>query len=76
MKLDETIRNLRKQRGFNQNELVEAVEISVDTVRRWEKGSQVPRADELVSLASSLRITVDELLNGPSKRKNKNSPVL
>ena len=71
MKIDETIRNLRKQRGLNQDELAADVEVSVDTVRRWEKGSQVPRVDELVRLASSLRVTVDELINGPSNQRTR-----
>ena len=71
MKINEQIKKLRKQRNFNQYELSEIIGVSVDTVRRWEKGSQVPRADELIHLASALSVTVSELLNGPDNGKIK-----
>ena len=63
MKIKETLKNLRKNNGLNQYELAEATKVSVDTVRRWEKGTQVPRADELVRLAKALNVTEAELLN-------------
>ncbi len=64
MDISSRIKDLRKKHGLNQFELAEEIGISVDTVRRWESNKQVPRADELSNLASVLRITVDELLNG------------
>ena len=67
MDISERIRELRKRRGLNQFELSEAIEVSVDSVRRWESNKQFPRADELSRLASILGITVDELLNGSSE---------
>ena len=50
-------------------ELAELINVSVDTVRRWESNKQFPRADELLNLASVLKITVDELLNDSSSGK-------
>lgn len=69
MDISSRIRDLRKNQGLNQFELAEAVKVSVDTVRRWESNKQVPRTDELVTLASVLKLTVDELLNGPSSER-------
>ena len=71
MKIHETIKKLRKNNGLNQYDLAEATRVSVDTVRRWEKGTQVPRADELIRLAKSLGCTEHELLNGPDDGKIK-----
>lgn len=69
MDISSRIKDLRKKHGLNQFELAEEIGISVDTVRRWESNKQVPRADELSNLASVLRITVDELLNGSDTQK-------
>lgn len=69
MDISERIRELRKKQGLNQFELSEAIAVSVDSVRRWESNKQFPRADELSRLALVLGVTVDELLNGPSKDK-------
>ena len=69
MDINDRVRELRKNQGLNQFELAELVGVSVDTVRRWEGNKQFPRADELVRLASTLKISVDELLNGPQEDK-------
>ena len=69
MDISERIRELRKKQGMNQFELADAIEISVDTVRRWESNKQFPRADELVRLATALKVSVDDILNGPSSDK-------
>ena len=74
MDISERIRELRKKQRLNQFELSEAIQVSVDSVRRWESNKresnkQFPRADELSRLALVLGVTVDELLNGPSEDK-------
>ena len=47
------------------------INVSVDSVRRWESNKQFPRADELVQLSSALNVSVDELLRGPDDGKIK-----
>ena len=69
MDISTRIRELRKKQELNQFELAEAIEVSVDSVRRWESKKQYPRADELSRLSSVLNVTVDELLNGVSSEK-------
>ena len=69
MDIGDRIRDLRKKYRLNQFDLAELVEVSVDSVRRWESNKQLPRADELSKLASVLKVSVDELLNGPSDDK-------
>ena len=58
MDISNRIRELRKKQGMNQFELADSIEISVDTVRRWESNKQFPRADELVRLAFTLASTL------------------
>lgn len=69
MDISSRIRDLRKKRGLNQFELSEEVGVSVDSIRRWESNKQFPRANELSDLASVLKVTVDELLNGTQEGK-------
>ena len=69
MDISDRIRELRKKHRLNQFDLAELVEVSVDSVRRWESNKQFPRADELSKLASVLKVSVDELLNGPGDDK-------
>ena len=71
MDISNRIRELRKKQGMNQFELADSIEISVDTVRRWESNKQFPRADELVRLAIALKVSVDDILNGSSSDKVK-----
>ena len=69
MDISDRIRELRKKQGMNQFELADAIEVSVDTVRRWESNKQFPRTDELVRLATAVKVSVDDILNGPSSDK-------
>ena len=69
MDISDRIRELRKKQGMNQFELADAIEISVDTVRRWESNKQFPRADELMRLSTALKVSVDDILNGTSSDK-------
>lgn len=66
MDIGDRIRELRKKKGLNQNELAEAVGVSVDSVRRWEGKKQFPRTDELSNLAFVFCVHIEELLNGPA----------
>ena len=52
---------LRKRAGFNQSEFAEEVGVSVDTVRRWEGGTQEPRLGELRNIAKVLDMSIGQL---------------
>ena len=57
----ERIRRLRKGKGLNQKELAEKLEISVDSVRRWEQGKRSPDVEMLCNIARVLKTTVSYL---------------
>ena len=58
----ERMKRLRRGRGFNQNELAKKLEVSVDTVRRWEWGDRFPDVKELCLMAKVLNTTVSYLV--------------
>lgn len=55
------MKRLRKGRGLTQNELAEQLEVSVDSVRRWEWGQRFPDVEELCRMAKVLNTTVSYL---------------
>ena len=57
------VRDLRKSKGFSQEELAEKSGLNLRTVQRIEKGENEPRGDSLVRLAQALQISSEELFN-------------
>ena len=64
MELEERLVQLRKDHGLSQNELAERLNISRQTISKWERGMVVPSGDNLISLSDLYGITLDELVHG------------
>lgn len=60
--LNENIRNYRKNMSLTQEQLAEAMGVSVATVSKWEGGSVSPDVEMLTELADFFQISVDVLL--------------
>ena len=60
MKLEERLVQLRKDHGLSQNELAERLNISRQTISKWERGMVVPSGDNLISLSDLYGITLDD----------------
>lgn len=67
MSLHETIYTLRTQRGMSQLELAEALDVSRQSISKWETGAAVPELDKLVKLSDVFGITLDELVRGTAE---------
>ena len=74
--LHETLRSLRKQKGYSQEEAAARLNVVRQTISKWEKGLSVPDADMLVRLAELYEVTVGELLGAPpSEEKTSKDPA-
>ena len=62
MTLAERIRQARKERGWTQEQLGEAVGVHLNTVVRWEGGIRIPSATKLKEIAGALGLDVATLL--------------
>jgi len=62
MKFAEKIQNLRKSKNFSQEELAEKLDISRQSVSKWESGLAMPEIDKLVMLSEMFEVTTDYLL--------------
>ncbi len=64
MKLSENIYRLRTEKRMSQGDLAEALEVSRQSVSKWETGSATPELDKLMKMAALFGITLDELVSG------------
>lgn len=63
MHLSEKIQLLRKQQGLSQEALADQLGVSRQAVSRWETGSALPDAGNLLQLSRLFGVTADSLLS-------------
>ena len=64
MTLGQRIQKIRKEKGFSQEEIAEALEVSRQAVSKWENGTSEPSTANLIALAKLYGISLDELVKG------------
>lgn len=64
MKIPEQISRLRTASGMSQEELAERLEVSRQSVSKWETGASVPEIEKLVKMSALFEVTLDELVTG------------
>lgn len=62
MTLGQKLLNLRKARGWSQEELANQLNVSRQAVSRWESDSAKPDADNIIALCDLFGVTADYLL--------------
>ena len=67
IKVGEFIQKKRRELGLTQGQLAERLNVSFQTISKWENGKAYPNIELLPDLARALDISVDELLSGSEK---------
>lgn len=62
MNLGERIYELRTKKGMSQGDLADALDVSRQSISKWETGASVPELDKLIKLSQLFGITLDELV--------------
>lgn len=62
MKLQENIKNSRKALNLTQEQLAEAMNVTVGAVSKWESGASTPDLNTLMGLADFFQTSIDALL--------------
>lgn len=77
MELGEHIYQLRSARGMSQSDLADALEVSRQSISKWETGGSVPELDKLMKISELFGITLDELVTGekPEVPAEQTAPV-
>jgi transcriptional regulator with XRE-family HTH domain len=66
MTIGERLLNLRKEKNLSQEELANILDVSRQTISKWETDQSTPDFDKIVPLCNYFGITTDELLTGKS----------
>ena len=64
MEFHEKLQELRKRKGFTQEELARELFVSRTAISKWESGRGYPNIDSLKTIAKFFGVTIDELLSG------------
>lgn len=59
--LQENIYTLRRKAGLSQEQLAERLEVTRQTISKWEGGHSVPDLEKLQAMAAVFGVTLDEL---------------
>lgn len=62
MKFNEKLLELRKKKGLSQEELGRELNVSRQTISKWESGQSYPDFEKLVLLSDFFELTLDELM--------------
>lgn len=54
---------LKKRNGFTQEDLAERLNISRQSISKWERGEALPDIENLIELSKLYGVTIDELIN-------------
>ena len=78
MKFCEKLQKLRKEKGYSQEQLADLLDVSRQSVSKWESGTTYPEMDKLLSLCKIFDVTLDDLTNDEItdktiKEKSKNN---
>ena len=80
MTLGEKIQQLRKATGISQEQLAEQLNVSRQSISKWELNNAVPEINKIIMLSDFFSISTDELLKNStsqdSHEKSKNSSKL
>ncbi len=75
MTLPEKIVKRRKENGWSQEEFAEKLYVSRQAVSRWENGTALPDAENILQISKLFNVTSDYLLNDDNESCGNIPPV-
>ena len=78
MEVSNRLYQLRKQKGMSQEELANRLNVSRQTVSKWEVGDSTPDMEKLVAISDLFEVSLDQLVMGkePVTEKSGEKPTL
>ena len=76
MTLGENIYRYRTEKNWSQGDLAEALDVSRQSISKWENNLAAPDLDKLIKLRTVFGVTLDELVLGiaPAEEKQEEAP--
>lgn len=75
MRFEEKIIKLRKQRNLSQEELAEKLNVTRQTISKWELGQSKPDMDKLIEMSKLFEVGVETLTNDEMTLENIKKPA-
>lgn len=75
MNIGEKIKELREKNGKTQLDVSKALDVTYQTIYKYEKGIAVPPADAILKLAEYFNVTTDYLLGRTDNPDMLNEPI-
>ena len=69
MEFNNRLYKLRKQNGMSQEELANRLNVSRQTISKWEVGDSTPDLEKLVAISDLFHVSLDELVTGEESNK-------
>lgn len=76
MKLKQRLKDIRTEQGFSQETLAELVNVSRQTISKWENGAVRPSADNLAALSQVFGLPTDAFLKDDWTPQEQAEPVV
>ena len=70
MTIGERLLKLRKEKNISQEELANVLDVSRQTISKWETGESMPDFNKIIPICEYFEISSDELLTGIKKGDN------
>lgn len=64
MSFNNRLYQLRKQKGLSQEELANRLNVSRQTISKWEVGDSTPDMEKLIAISDLFNISLDTLITG------------
>lgn len=71
MEIEKRLKDARAKSGLTQEQVAEKVMVSRQTISNWENGKSLPDIISIMNLSDLYQISLDELLKGDAKMKEK-----
>lgn len=75
MNFSEKVQFQRKRRGITQEDLSEAMEVSRQTIAKWEAGLSFPEIKKIVKLSYFFNVSIDYLLKDEVENYEENKEI-
>lgn len=76
MQLGEKIQTLRKQKGMSQEQLALQLDVSRQSISKWELNQSIPDIDKIILLSDFFHVTTDYLLKDRSMEEKEKTVEL
>ena len=68
MSLGERIYRLRTEKNLSQGDLAERLEVSRQSISKWENNNAVPDLEKIIALSEIFEVSLDELVKGETTK--------